>query len=169
MCVFVRVSLKGVYKWRRRWSYQGLSVLVRAEQLPLACGDVGWSPWQPWLRRGGLALLAEVCRQRWWHDGLHVFEVECIIQVSVKKRQAVTPIKDVKQNLKKHFYLFIFFNFKVPWWLSSQQLRLWVTSSFKFGSPENSSRHFLHNVFENIWDMRVKEVKVFMPHHAQVF
>lgn len=64
VCVFVRVSLRGVYKWRRRRSYQGLSVLVRAEQLPLACGDVGWSPWQPWLRRGGLALLAEVCRQR---------------------------------------------------------------------------------------------------------
>lgn len=106
VCVFVRVSLKGVYKWRRRWSYQGLSVLVRAEQLPLACGDVGWSPWQPWLRRGGLALLAEVCRQR-WHDGLHVFEVECIIQVSVKKRQAVTPIKDVKQNLKKLFFFFL--------------------------------------------------------------
>lgn len=104
VCLFVclwKVSINGAVVDHIKVS----SVLVRAEQLPLACGDVGWSPWQPWLRRGGLALLAEVCRQR-WHDGLHVFEVECIIQVSVKKRQAVTPIKDVKQNLKKLFFFF---------------------------------------------------------------
>lgn len=43
-----------------------------------------------------------------------MFEVECIIQVSVKKRQAMTPIKDVKQNLKKLLFFLFFLNFKVP-------------------------------------------------------
>lgn len=39
-------------------------LLVRAEQPPLACGNVGQSPWQPWLHREGLAPLAEVCGER---------------------------------------------------------------------------------------------------------
>lgn len=56
--------------------------------------------WLFWLRSAGRN-----------DDTMDVFEVECIIQVSVKKRQAMTPIKDVKQNLKKLLF-FSFFKFQ---------------------------------------------------------